>query len=87
MNRNGPSEFAVTGSNENWSAVESTKTIAVPTLVINGKDEGATDEAVRPFVEGIKDVKWVKLDKSSHMPMYEEPERFFKVVVGFLSGV
>ena len=86
IERNGPSEFAVTGSNKDWSAVESTKTVTVPTLVINGKDEGATDEAVRPFVEGIKDVKWVKLDKSSHMPMYEEPERYFEVVAGFLSG-
>lgn len=86
ISRNGPSEFEVTGSQRNWSAIESVKKITVPTLVINGKDEGASDEAVKPFVEGIKDVKWIKFEKSSHMPMYEEPERYFGVVSEFLLG-
>jgi L-proline amide hydrolase len=81
--RNGPSEFEITGSLRDWSAVERVKSIVVPTLVVNGTNEGATDEAVRPFVEGIRDVKWVKFGKSLHMPMYEEPERYF---VDFLSG-
>jgi pimeloyl-ACP methyl ester carboxylesterase len=54
--------------------------------VINGTDEGATDEGVQPFVKGIKGVKWVKLEKSSHMPMYEEPERYFDVLREFLEA-
>ena len=84
--RNGPNEFEVTGNLRGWAAIESAKTISVPTLVINGTNEGASDEAVRPFVEGIKDAKWVKFGKSTHMPMYEEPERYFEVVSNFLLG-
>ena len=76
----------MTGSLRDWSAIESAKTISVPTLVINGTSEGASDEAVRPFVEGIKAVKWVKFDKSTHMPMYEEPEKYFELVSNFLLG-
>lgn len=86
MTRNGPSDFEAGGSQRNWSAVESVKNITVPTLVINGTAEGATDEAVRPFVEGIKGAKWVKLEKSTHMPMYEEPERYFEVLREFLES-
>jgi pimeloyl-ACP methyl ester carboxylesterase len=74
----------VTGNQRDWSAVESAKKITVPSLVINGTDEGATDEAVKPFVEGIKGSKWIKFKKSSHMPMYEEPERYFEVISEFL---
>lgn len=70
----------------NWSAAQKVKNINVPTLVINGKEEGATDEAVRPFVEGIKDSKWVKLVNSTHMPMYEEPEKYFDVLKEFLES-
>jgi L-proline amide hydrolase len=76
----------VTGSQRNWSAVEAAKNINVPTLVINGQDELATDEGIKPYLEGIKDVKWVKLGKSSHMAMYEEPERYFEVISEFLLG-
>ena len=83
-NGNGPGEFEATGSLRNWSAVESAKKISVPTLVINGTNEGATDEAVMPFVDGIKDVKWVKFHNSTHFPMYEEPERYFAVLKEFL---
>ena len=58
-----------------------------PTLVINGVEEGASDKAVEPFVEKIKDVKWVKLENSTHMPIYEEPERYLEVLKGFLLGL
>lgn len=72
------------GNLRDWSAVEVLKNITVPTLVINGTDEGASDEAVRPFVEGIKDVRWVKMKNSAHTPMFDEPEKYFEVVSTFL---
>ncbi|KAG0651859.1 L-amino acid amidase [Hyphodiscus hymeniophilus] len=82
----GLSEFKVAGSTANWSAAEAVDKITVPTLVINGKDEGASDESIRPFVEGIKGAKWVKFEKSAHMPVYEERERYFDVLNDFLEG-
>jgi pimeloyl-ACP methyl ester carboxylesterase len=67
-----------------WTAAEKCKGIEVPTLVINGVDEGACDESIKPFLEGIKDVKWVKLLKSSHAPMYDEKELYFKTIGDWL---
>ena len=85
-NRNGPDEFVSSGSLTGWSGAESAKKIDVPTLVINGMNEGATDEAIRPFTEGIKGMKWVKFEKSTHMSIYEEKEKYFKVVGDFLTN-
>jgi len=84
LTMSGPSEFEVVGNLRNWSAVEAAKLISVPTLVINGVDEGASDEAIRPFLEEIKNVKYVKFEKSSHMPCYEEKDKYFNVVGDWL---
>ncbi|KAH7319379.1 proline iminopeptidase [Rhexocercosporidium sp. MPI-PUGE-AT-0058] len=86
MTMSGPNEFKSRGVMENWSTAEAAKGIEVPTLVINGVNEGASDEAVKPFVQGIKDVKWVKLENSTHCPLQEEKENYLKVVSGFLLG-
>ena len=86
MNRLGPSEFESLGSQRDWSAVEAVKDIQAGTLLINGEEEGASDEAVRPFVEGIKGVNWVKIKGTRHMPMYEDPDRYWEVVGSFLAG-
>jgi pimeloyl-ACP methyl ester carboxylesterase len=83
--RNGSSEFHPTGSLKDWSAVDIVGKIEAETLVINGVEEGPSDEAVRPFVEGIRNVEWIKLKGTTHMPMYEDPERYFEVVVEFLT--
>ncbi len=68
------------GNMRNWTAAEKCKGIEVPTLVINGVDEGASDESIKPFLDGIRGVKWVKFEKSSHAPMYEEKELYFKTI-------
>lgn len=65
---------------KNWSAVEASKKISVPTLVINGVDEGATDEAIKPFLDNIKGVKYVKFYKSTHMALYDEKDLFLRTI-------
>jgi L-proline amide hydrolase len=84
LRRLGPSEFESAGSQRDWSAVGAVKKIEAETLVINGEEEGASDEAVRPFVEGIKRAEWVKLKGTRHMPMYEDPESYWHVAGSFL---
>lgn len=69
---------------KNWSASEASKKISVPTLVINGVDEGATDESIKPFLDNIKGVKYIKFHHSSHMALYEEKELYLKTVGGWL---
>jgi pimeloyl-ACP methyl ester carboxylesterase len=63
--------------------------ITASTLLISGTYDRyrGGDEMVRPFLDKIKHVQWVNFDNSSHMPSYEEPERYLKVVDDFLSPV
>ena len=59
--------------------------IAAPTLLITGKDDEIVDFAEQPLKDGIPKVKWVKFEESSHMPYWEESERYNQVVGDFLS--
>ncbi|KAJ6544987.1 proline-specific peptidase [Mycena vulgaris] len=83
MNR--PSEFKIIGTLKNWSIIDELSHIACQTLVINGLHDVAQDVAVAPFFHNIPKAKWVQLRASTHMPFFEEPERYFKVVGDFLS--
>lgn len=86
LTMNGPSEFNPTGSLEHWSAVEASRAIEVETLVIYGEEEGASGEAAKPFIDEIKHVKCVQMKGTRHMPMYEDPENYWKLVGEFLLG-
>lgn len=67
-----------------WNAVSAAANIDVPTLVLNGVDEGASDEAIDPFLKGIQNVTRVKLQNSTHMPQFEERENYLKIVSEWL---
>ena len=84
MDRNGPSEFEITGPFKDWSIVPKLKTIRVPVLLLNGRYDQAQDSVVGPFFSEIPKVKWVQFADLSHMPYWEERERFIQVVRDFL---
>ncbi|MFC0433984.1 proline iminopeptidase-family hydrolase [Kutzneria buriramensis] len=81
---NGPSEFHVIGSLQDWSIIDRVDAVAVPTLLVSGRHDEATPETVQPYADRIPDVRWEIFEESSHMPHVEEPERFTEVVGGFL---
>lgn len=83
----GLSEWNCTGSGADWTAIPVIKNIIVPTLVLNGVNEGASDKAIAPFVDGIPDVTWVKLSNSTHMPHWEEREHYMQVIGEWLTVV
>lgn len=87
-NRLGPSEFHPISFLATWDISNELHAIVdVPTLLINGVDEGASDESIRVFQRRIPgDVKWVKFQGSSHCPHVEEEERHRDVLLGFLRG-
>lgn len=62
------------------------KMINVPTLVLNGINEYASGEAVKPFLEEIPDVRLVTLDGTSHSPHLERKEEYMKTVGEFLTA-
>lgn len=83
---NGPSEFHVIGTLKGWSISDRAHRISVPTLLINGKYDEATDACVQPFADEIPNVRWERFAESSHLPHVEEEQRYLRVVGDFLSS-
>ncbi|KZT64751.1 proline-specific peptidase [Daedalea quercina L-15889] len=71
---------------QGWSIIDRLHHINVPTLVINGRADFAQDFTTRPFFERIKKVKWLTLENSSHMPFWEERDRYMQEVGSFLAS-
>ncbi|TFK38247.1 Alpha/Beta hydrolase protein [Crucibulum laeve] len=82
----GPSEFSCTGSLKEWSIVDILHKVPYPTLLISAPLDQVQEASVLPFFTNIPRVKWVELQNSTHLAMYEEPERYFKVILDFLGG-
>ena len=81
---NGPSEFHVIGTLKDWDITERLGEIRVPTLVTSGEFDEATptiNETVHRMIPGSESVIF---PGCSHMAFVEEPERYLKVLVGFL---
>ncbi|KAJ3557191.1 hypothetical protein NM688_g1599 [Phlebia brevispora] len=76
----GPKEFEITGTLKNWDITGILGSITQPTLVINGHYDMAQDICVAPFFEKIPKVKWARLSESSHLPCWEEPERYYQIL-------
>jgi len=81
---NGPSEFHVIGSIKDWQARDRLGRIRVPALVVSGRYDEATPALQEPLVHGIADAEQVILEESSHLPMWEERDRFMDVVRNWL---
>jgi L-proline amide hydrolase len=81
---NGPNEFHVIGTMKDWSIVGRLSTINVPTLLISGRFDEATEACVQPYADEIPDVRWRIFEQSSHMPHVEEREACMAEVAAFL---
>ncbi|KAM0251716.1 hypothetical protein ACHAQJ_008037 [Trichoderma viride] len=81
----GPSEITVTGVLKDYDLRPHLHKIKVPTLVINGEYDEATDEVTKPFFENIEKVKWVVLSDLSHLGYLEQPEKYISIVTDFLA--
>lgn len=82
---NGPNEFHVIGTMKDWTIVDRLHLVDVPTLVINGRYDEATDDCVRPYVDNIPGARWHQFAGSSHMPHVEERDAYMRIVGEFLS--
>ncbi|MGV9777909.1 proline iminopeptidase-family hydrolase [Streptosporangium sp. NPDC003464] len=83
---NGPTEFHVVGTLQDWSVVDRLHQVTAPTLLVSGRHDEATPRTVQPFADHIPDVRWQIFEHSSHMPHIEEEELFLQVVGSFLDS-
>ena len=58
----------------------------MPVLLINGRYDEVQDITVAPWFMHIPRVKWVQLEKSSHMGQFEERSRCMQFVGAFLGS-
>ena len=83
---NGPSEFHCIGTIRNWSIIDRLDRIEVPTLLISGRHDEATEVVVQPFNDRIPNVRWTIFENSSHLPHIEETEAFLTLVDDFIAA-
>ncbi|KAF4588509.1 hypothetical protein EYR40_010061 [Pleurotus pulmonarius] len=80
----GPSIYHMSGVLKDWSIINELHKITCPVLVISSPYDVAQPKAILPWFQEVRQVKWVEMQNSTHTPMYEEPERYFDVLVAFL---
>ncbi|KAK0229135.1 hypothetical protein EDD85DRAFT_957543 [Armillaria nabsnona] len=78
-------EFTMSKRPKDWSVIDVLHNVICPTLLISAPQDEMWEPAVRPF--SLNMCKWVELQNSSHVPMCEEPDNYFKILVNFLSSV
>ena len=76
----------IIGSFKNWEVGQAARNIQAETLILNGKYDEATDLCMEPWSQTIPNVKWEKLENSSHMGHWEERDRFMETCGRFLKG-
>lgn len=58
--------------------------INILTLLLSGRYDFITDGIIKPWFNLIPKVKWVVLEKLSHISLLEEPKRYLELLNGFL---
>jgi pimeloyl-ACP methyl ester carboxylesterase len=59
--------------------------IKASTLLINGSEDEAQDEAMRPFFDHIEKVKWIVMDQAAHFSHVDRRADYMKHLAAFLS--
>jgi proline iminopeptidase len=70
-----------------WDVTDRLRNIRVPTLVTGGKYDEVSPKVAESIHCGINGSKRVTFQKSSHLPFWEERDKYMKVVVSFLDSV
>lgn len=87
LTMNGPNEFTITGNIRYWDVTGELRKIKVPTLVTGGKYDEVTPKVARSIHNGIKGSKLFIFRNSSHLPMWEERQKYIEVLYRFLSRI
>lgn len=84
---NGPNEFTIIGNMRYWDATDRLSEIHVPALVTGGRYDEVSPRVAESIHRGIKGSKRATFEKSSHLPMWEEREKYIDTLRKFLSSV
>jgi len=84
---NGPSEFTITGTIRDIDLSAQLPQIRLPTLVLGGRYDEVTPKVAEQIWRGVPGARSYTFEGSSHLPFWEERERFMSVLLDFVHGV
>jgi len=82
----GPNEFCYTGSIKDWNRVADLPRISRPALVVCGLHDELTPACSQKMHDALPDSRIKVFKNASHLPMWEEPEAYFDVLLEFLDN-
>jgi proline iminopeptidase len=68
----------------NWDRFADLKRIAVPTLVIGAKYDTMDPAYMESMAKQLPKGEYAFMPEGSHMAMYDDQQRYFAALVGFL---
>jgi proline iminopeptidase len=80
----GPNEFTFTGNLKDWERTVRLKEIKVPALYLAGRYDETSPRATRLCHDALPGSEMVIFEQSAHMPIFEEPDKYLKVVRDFI---
>ena len=83
----GPDDLNMTGNLKDWDVTEQLHSIKVPCLITVGKYDSVPLPVAQSIHEHIKGSKLVQFGNSAHFAMWEERERYIKVIRDFLEEI
>jgi proline iminopeptidase len=81
----GPNEFLYIGNLKDWNRVPDLPRITVPVLITVGHHDELTPACAARMKRALPDAELHVFPNSSHMPFYEEPDRYYPVLLDFLA--
>ncbi len=81
----GSNEFTCTGNLKDWDRTARLKEIKTPSLYIAGRFDETSPRATALCHSALPGSEMVIFEKSSHMPIFEEPDEYLKVVRDFIA--
>jgi proline iminopeptidase len=83
----GPAEFDVSGTLKTFDLVPRLKEIKIPVLLLCGRFDEATPEALAFYASELPNAKMKVFEKSAHMPHWTERKAYMTVVRKFLLSI
>ncbi|GGF70838.1 proline iminopeptidase [Azorhizobium oxalatiphilum] len=81
----GPNEFLYIGNLKDWTRLDDLPSLHVPALITVGAHDEQTPACATRMAERLPQAELHLFAHSSHMPFYEEPEAFDRVLLSFLT--
>ncbi|MCP4383120.1 MAG: proline iminopeptidase-family hydrolase [Hyphomicrobiales bacterium] len=80
----GPNEFTFTGNYKDWSRLADMHRVTEPVLVVCGMHDELTPACSMRLHHALPNSTIKVFKNSSHMPFYEEPDKYFETLLAFL---